>query len=67
MHLQGSEGTSIDGGCLDGVRRGWRWKRVAGKCSMHPHAPAREVQDAGEETRMAGVWLKISLRCLDKT
>ena len=33
MHLQGSKGTSINGGWLDGVRRGWKWKRVAGKCS----------------------------------
>ena len=33
MHLQGSDGISIKGEWLDGVRRGWRWKRVAGKCS----------------------------------
>ena len=47
MHLQGSNGTSIDGEWLDGVRRGWRWKCVVGKCSTHPHALAREVQAAG--------------------
>ena len=62
MHLQGSNGTSIDGEWLDGVRRGWRWKCVVGKCSTHPHALAREVQAAG-----AGAWLRISLRCFDKT
>ena len=33
MHLQGSDGKSIDGEWLDGVRQGWRWKRVARKCS----------------------------------
>ena len=38
MHLQGSNGTSTDEGWLDGVRRGWRWKRVTGKCS---HPPSR--------------------------
>ena len=42
MHFQGSNDTSKDGGWLDDVRRGWRWKRVAGKCPMSPHAPARE-------------------------
>ena len=43
MHLQGSDGTSTDGEWLDGVRRGWRWKRVAGKFSMRPHLPAHEI------------------------
>ena len=54
MYLQGSDGTNTDGEWLDGVRRGWRWKCVAGKCSTRPHAPAREVQAAGEEMRMVG-------------
>ena len=54
MHLQGSNGTNIDEEWLDGVKRGWRWKHVAGKCSMSPHAPVREVQVAEEETRVAG-------------
>ena len=67
MHLQGSDGTSTDGEWLDGIRRGWRWKRVAGKCSTHPHAPAREVKAAKEETRVAGAWMRISLQCFDKT
>ena len=67
MHLQGSERTSTDGGWLDGVRRGWRWKRVAGKCSTRPSAPARKVQATGEETRVADAWLRFSLRCFDKT
>ena len=30
MHFQGLDDTSTDGGWLDGVRRGWRWRRVAG-------------------------------------
>ena len=53
MHFQGSNDTSKDGGWLDGVRRGWRWKRVAEKCSTCPHALTREVQSAGEEMRVA--------------
>ena len=61
MYLQGSNGTSIDGEWLDGVRRGWRWKRVVGKCSTRPHTPAREIQATGKETRVAGVWLIVSL------
>ncbi|RVW27372.1 Protein detoxification 44, chloroplastic [Vitis vinifera] len=64
MHFQGLDGTSTNGGWLDGVRRGWRWKRMAGKCSTAPHAPACEVQAAGEETHVAGAWLRISLRLL---
>ena len=67
MHLQGLDGTSTDEGWLDGVRRGWRWKCVAEKFSMRPHVGAREVQAAGEETRVAGAWLRISIRCFDKT
>ncbi|RVW63189.1 Protein detoxification 44, chloroplastic [Vitis vinifera] len=42
MHFQGLDGISTNGGWLDGVRRGWRWKRMAGKCSTRPHAPACE-------------------------
>ena len=67
MHFQGSDGTSTDGGWLDSVRQGWRWKRMVGKCSTRPHAPAREVQAVGEETRVAGAWLRISFRCFEKT
>ncbi|RVW91772.1 hypothetical protein CK203_045944 [Vitis vinifera] len=53
MHLQGSDGTSTNGEWLDSVKRGWRWKRVARKCSTCPHEPAREVQAVREETRVA--------------
>ena len=67
MHFQGSDGTSTDGGWLDGIRRGWRWKRVAGKRSTRPHAPAREIQAVEEETRVAGAWLRVSLQCFEKT
>ena len=52
MHFQGSDDTSTDGGWLDGIRRGWRWKRVAGKCSTGPHTLARKIQAAGEETHV---------------
>ena len=31
------------------------------------HAPAREIQAAGEETCVDDAWLRISLRCFDKT
>nr|CAN63082.1 hypothetical protein VITISV_016843 [Vitis vinifera] len=65
MHFQGSDDTSTDGGWLDGVRRGWRWKCVAGKCSTRPHELAREIQAAGEETHVVGVWLRFSLRCFE--
>ena len=54
MHWQGSDGTNTNGEWLDGVRRGWKWKRVAGKCSTCPHESVREVQAAGEEMRVAG-------------
>ena len=67
MHLQGLDGTSTDEGWLDGVRRGWRWKRVVGKCSTRPHAPAREIQAAGEETCVAGVCLGFFLWCFEKS
>ena len=67
MHLQGSDGTNTNGGWLDSVKRGWTWKCVAGKCSTRPHAPAREIQAAGEETRVVGAWLRFSLRCFEKT
>ena len=63
MHFQGSDGTNIDGGWLDGVRQGWRWKCVAGKCSTRPHAPG--VRFGLPEKKH--VWLRISLRCFDKT
>ena len=67
MHFQGLNDTSKDGGWLDGVRRGWRWKRVAGKCPTRPHTPAREIQAAGEEMRVAGVWLGFFLQCFEKS
>ena len=42
MHLQGSKGTSTDGGWLDGVRRGWRWKRMRFRSSEKKRTwPAR--------------------------
>ena len=44
MHLQGSEGTSTDGGWLDGVRQGWRWKRVGGKCSTRRRVRFRSLE-----------------------
>ncbi|RVW24158.1 Exocyst complex component SEC6 [Vitis vinifera] len=62
MHFQGSDDTNTNGGWLDSVKQGWRWKRVAGKCSTRPHLPAREIQAVGEETRVAGAWLRFSLR-----
>ena len=67
IHFQGSDDTSKDEGWLDGVRQSWRWKRVAGKCSTRPHELAREIQAAGEETHVVGVWLRFSLRCYEKT
>ena len=63
MHFQGSDGTSTDGGWLDSVRQGWRWKRMVGKCSTRPHAPG--VRFGLPEKKHA--WLRISLRCFDKT
>ncbi|RVX20030.1 Phytochromobilin:ferredoxin oxidoreductase, chloroplastic [Vitis vinifera] len=65
MHFQGSDDTSTDGGWLDGVRRGWRWKHVAGKCFTRPHAPVREMQAVGEGTLVASAWLRFSLRDLN--
>ena len=67
MHFQGSDGTNTDGGWLDGVRRGWRWRRMVGKCSTRPHAPTHEIQAVREETRVASAWMIFSLWCFEKT
>ena len=40
------------------------WTNIVG---IKVHTPARVVQAVGEETLVDGTWMRISLRCFDKT
>ena len=81
-HVQGSDGRNRYEGWLVGVRRGWRRKRVVGKCLTRPHAPARKMQLPAGKTCVDSVWVvflapvlwekleissKCSLQCRKKT
>ena len=56
-HVQGSDGRNRYEGWLVCVRRGWRRKRVAGKCFTRPHAPARKMQSSAGKTHVDGAWV----------
>ena len=58
-HVQVADGRNRYEGWLVGVRRGWRRKRVVGKCLTRPHAPVGK-------TRVADEWVVFWLRCFGK-
>ena len=69
-YVQGLDVKTRDEGWLVGVRRGWRRKRVVGKCLTRPHATMREIQSLAGKPRVTEflvtvIWkkLKISSRC----
>ena len=64
-YVQGLDVKTRDEGWLVGVRRGWRRKRVVGKCLTRPHATMREIQSPAVKVRVDGFLAPMLLEKLE--